>query len=95
MEAMEDYLSPSKKFWQAVRHPRRDKQCSTNSVYRAGGKMLTSTVDVVEWWKEYFEDLLNPTVKSSAEEAETGVEVDSSITQAKVTEVLTKCPGSG
>lgn len=35
MEAMEDYLSPSKKFWQAVRHPRREKQCSTNSV-RAG-----------------------------------------------------------
>ncbi|CAM4549683.1 unnamed protein product [Leuciscus chuanchicus] len=43
--------------------------------------------------KEYFEDLLNPTV-SSIEEAEAeGSEVDSSITQAEVTEAVKKLLG--
>ncbi|KAI3355947.1 hypothetical protein L3Q82_004493 [Scortum barcoo] len=40
-------------------------------------------------WKKYFEDLLNPTDLPSNEEAEAGdSEVDSSITQAEVTEVV-------
>ncbi|KAI3355624.1 hypothetical protein L3Q82_017913 [Scortum barcoo] len=59
---------------------------------RAGGELLTSTGgDIVgRWkWKKYFEDLLNPTDLPSNEEAEAGVsEVDSSITQAEVTEVV-------
>ncbi|KAI3375438.1 hypothetical protein L3Q82_021924, partial [Scortum barcoo] len=51
-----------------------------------GGELLTSTGDIVGRWKKYFEDLLNPTDLPSNEEAEAGVRVDSSITQAKVTE---------
>ncbi|KAI3354933.1 hypothetical protein L3Q82_004715 [Scortum barcoo] len=48
-------------------------QCS------AGGELLTSTGDIVGWWKKYFEDLLNPTDFPSNEEAEAGdSEVDSS-----------------
>ncbi|KAI3361528.1 hypothetical protein L3Q82_013677 [Scortum barcoo] len=44
---------------------------------------------IVGRWKKYFEDLLNPTDLPSNEEAEAGVsEVDSSITQAEVTEVV-------
>ncbi|KAI3351882.1 hypothetical protein L3Q82_020711, partial [Scortum barcoo] len=44
--------------------------------------------------KKYFEDLLNPTDLPSNEEAEDGdSEVDSSITQAKVTEVVRKLLG--
>ncbi|KAI3352517.1 hypothetical protein L3Q82_005461 [Scortum barcoo] len=59
--------------------------------YRAGGELLTSTGDIVGRWKKYFEDLLNPTDLPSSEEAEAGdSEVDSSITQAKVTEVVRK-----
>ncbi|KAI3374597.1 hypothetical protein L3Q82_021177 [Scortum barcoo] len=57
------------------------------SVYSAGGELLTSTEDIVGRWKKYFEDLLNPTDLPSSEEAEAGdSEVDSSITQAEVTE---------
>ncbi|KAI3357021.1 hypothetical protein L3Q82_003656 [Scortum barcoo] len=57
--------------------------------YRAGGELLTSTEDIVGRWKKYFEDLLNPTDLPSNEEAEDGdSEVDSSITQAEVTEVV-------
>ncbi|KAI3377397.1 hypothetical protein L3Q82_008587, partial [Scortum barcoo] len=45
--------------------------------------------DIVGRWKKYFEDLLNPTDLPSNEEAEDGdSEVDSSITQAEVTEVV-------
>ncbi|KAI3375226.1 hypothetical protein L3Q82_021728 [Scortum barcoo] len=89
-EAMEeDYRSASKRFWQTVRRLRRGKQYSANTVYSAGGELLTSTGDIVGWWKKYFEDLLNPTDLPSNEEAEAGVsEVDSSITQAEVTEVV-------
>ncbi|KAI3352139.1 hypothetical protein L3Q82_020951 [Scortum barcoo] len=87
-EAMEeDYRSASKRFWQTVRCLRRGKQYSANTVYSAGGELLTSTGDIVGRWKKYFEDLLNPTDLPSNEEAEAGVsEVDSSITQAEVTE---------
>ncbi|KAI3364980.1 hypothetical protein L3Q82_001146 [Scortum barcoo] len=93
-EAMEeDYQSALKKFWQTVRHLRRGKQCSANTVYSAGGELLTSTGDIVGLWKEYFEELLNPTDTPSTEEAEAeDSEVDSSITQAKVTEVVRKAP---
>ncbi|KAI3377937.1 hypothetical protein L3Q82_009067 [Scortum barcoo] len=84
----EDYRSASKRFWQTVRRLRRGKQYSANTVYSAGGELLTSTGDIVgRWKKKYFEDLLNPTDLPSNEEAEAGVsEVDSSITQAEVTE---------
>ncbi|KAI3372909.1 hypothetical protein L3Q82_023362 [Scortum barcoo] len=86
----EDYRSASKRFWQTVRRLRRGKQYSANTVYSAGGELLTSTGDIVVGrWKKYFEDLLNPTDLPSNEEAEAGVsEVDSSITQAEVTEVV-------
>ncbi|KAI3365343.1 hypothetical protein L3Q82_010131 [Scortum barcoo] len=61
-----------------------------------GGELLTSTGDIVGRWKKYFEDLLNPTDLPSNEEAEAGVsEVDSSITQAEVTEVVHEAPRSG
>ncbi|KAI3374056.1 hypothetical protein L3Q82_022610 [Scortum barcoo] len=91
-EAMEeDYRSASKRFWQTVRRLRRGKQYSANTVYSAGGELLTSTGDIVGRWKKYFEDLLNPTDLPSNEEAEAGdSEVDSSITQAEVTEVVRK-----
>ncbi|KAI3372506.1 hypothetical protein L3Q82_022982 [Scortum barcoo] len=87
----EDYRSASKRFWQTVRRLRRGKQYSANTVYSAGGELLTSTGDIVGRWKKYFEDLLNPTDLPSSEEAEAGdSEVDSSITQAEVTEVVRK-----
>ena len=73
-EAMEeDYHSASRrKFWQTIRRLRRGKQSSTNTVYSGGGELLTSTGDIVGRWKEYFENLLNPTDTPSIEEAEAG-----------------------
>ncbi|KAK3532983.1 hypothetical protein QTP70_006201 [Hemibagrus guttatus] len=84
-----DYQMTSGKFWQNVRHLRRGKQLSTNTVYIGGGELLASTGDIVGRWKEYFEDLLNPTDTPSVEEPEAeDSEVDSFITEAEVTEVV-------
>ncbi|KAI3377398.1 hypothetical protein L3Q82_008588 [Scortum barcoo] len=81
----------------AVDRYRQAKQAAARTVLEAktrvweefGGELLTSTEDIVGRWKKYFEDLLNPTDLPSNEEAEDGdSEVDSSITQAEVTEVV-------
>ena len=48
---------------------RRGKQCPVNTVYSGGDVLLTSTKDVVDRWREYFEDLLNLTDTPSSEEA--------------------------
>ncbi|KAK3542821.1 hypothetical protein QTP70_004326 [Hemibagrus guttatus] len=94
-EAMEkDYRTASGKFWQTVRRLRRGKQLSANTVYSRGGELLASTGDIVERWKEYFEDLLNPTDTPSIEEPEAeDSEVDSFITQTEVTEVVQQLLG--
>lgn len=60
-KAMEnDHRSASKKFWQAIRRLRKEKQCSANTVYSGGGKLLTSTRGIVGQWKENSEEFLNP-----------------------------------
>ncbi|KAK3555302.1 hypothetical protein QTP86_014896, partial [Hemibagrus guttatus] len=94
-EAMEkDYRTASGKFWQTVRRLRRGKQLSANTVYGGGGEFLVSTGDIVGRWKEYFEDLLNPTDTPSVEEPEAeDSEVNSFITQAEVTEVVQQLLG--
>ncbi|KAK3540137.1 hypothetical protein QTP70_026880 [Hemibagrus guttatus] len=65
-----DYRTASGKFWQTVRRLRRGKQLSANTVYSGGGELLASTGHIVGRWKEYFEDLLNPTDTPSVEEPE-------------------------
>lgn len=76
----EDFQSVSKKLWQIVQRLGRRRQFTTDTVYCVGGELLTG--DVVQRWMEYFDDLLNPAVMSSAEEAETGdLGDDLSITQ--------------
>ena len=94
-EAMEkDFRLAPRRFWQTIRRLRRGKQCFTNTVYSGDGALLTSTGDVVRRWKEYFEDLLNPTNTSSVEDAESGDSGgDSAITGAEVTEVVKKLHG--
>ncbi|KAK3527289.1 hypothetical protein QTP86_018597 [Hemibagrus guttatus] len=89
-----DYRTASGKFWQTVRRLRRGKQLSANTVYSGGRELLVLTGDIVGRWKEYFEDLLNPTDTPSVEEPEAeDSEVDSFITQAEVTEVVQQLLG--
>ncbi|KAK3565056.1 hypothetical protein QTP86_032481, partial [Hemibagrus guttatus] len=89
-----DYWTASGKFWQTIRRLRRGKQLSANTEYSGGGELLASTGDIVGRWKEYFEDLLNPTDTPSIEEPEAeDSEVDSFITQAEVTEVVQQLLG--
>ncbi|TWW74691.1 hypothetical protein D4764_14G0006940 [Takifugu flavidus] len=88
-EAMEnDFRTASKRFWTTIRRLRKGKQCTVNTVYSGDGVLLTSTRDVVDRWKEYFEDLLNPTNTPSSEEAGPGdLEMGSRISGAEVAEV--------
>ncbi|XP_066511023.1 uncharacterized protein [Hoplias malabaricus] len=67
---------------------RESRKFSTNTVYGGDGELLTSTGDIIRWWKKYLEDLLNPTSTSSTEEVEFGDPGEgSSITGAEVPEV--------
>ncbi|TWW77463.1 hypothetical protein D4764_12G0008530 [Takifugu flavidus] len=94
-EAMEnDFRTASKRFWTTIRRLRGGKQCTVNTVYSGDGVLLTSTRDVVDRWKEYFEDLLNPTNTPSSEEVEPGdLEMGSRISGAEVAEVVKKLLG--
>ncbi|TWW73510.1 hypothetical protein D4764_15G0009040 [Takifugu flavidus] len=67
-----DFRTASKRFWTTIRRLRKGKQCTVNTVYSGDGVLLTSTRDVVDRWKEYFEDLLNPTNTPSCEEVGPG-----------------------
>ncbi len=84
-----DFQTASKRFWTTIRRFRRGKQCTVNTVFSGDGALLTSTQDIVDQWKEYFKDLLNPTDMPSFEEAGPGNPgVDSSISGAEVAEVV-------
>lgn len=59
-EAMErDYKLALNRFWQTIRHLWRGKQFFANMVFSVSGELVTLKKDIVGWWKEYFEDLLN------------------------------------
>ncbi|KAK0135736.1 Craniofacial development protein 2 [Merluccius polli] len=89
-----DFRTASKRFWTTIRRLRRGKQCIVNTVYGGDGALLTSTRDVVDRWKEYFEDLLNPTDTPSGKEAGPGDSgVGSPISGAEVAEVVRKLLG--
>ncbi|XP_072565970.1 uncharacterized protein [Paramormyrops kingsleyae] len=94
-EAMEnDFRTASRRFWSTIRCLRAGKRCSINTVYGGDGALLISALDVVGRWKEYFEDLLNPTDTPSNEEAESGdLMVDLPISGAEVAEVVKKLLG--
>ena len=87
-ETMEnDFRAASKRFWTTIRRLRRGKQCIVNTVYGGDSALLTSTRNVVDRWKEYLEDLLNPTDRPG----DSGV--GSPISGAEVAEVVRKLLG--
>ncbi|TWW67426.1 HEAT repeat-containing protein 3 [Takifugu flavidus] len=89
-----DFRTASKRFWTTIRRLRKGKQCTVNAVYSGDGVLLTSTRDVVDRWKEYFEDLLNPTNGPSNEEAgPRDLGIGSHISGAEVAEVVKKLLG--
>ena len=95
-EAMEkDFHSTPKKFWQIVRRLRRGKQNPVHTVFSAGGELLTSMESIVGRWKEYFEDLLNPTTHSEEETKPEDFGLNFPITGAEVARAVKQlCSGS-
>uniref|UniRef100_A0A8C6MDN2 Endonuclease/exonuclease/phosphatase domain-containing protein n=1 Tax=Nothobranchius furzeri TaxID=105023 RepID=A0A8C6MDN2_NOTFU len=96
-EAMEkDYRSAPKRFWQTVRRLRRGRQQLAHTVYTGDGELLTSTGAIVGQWKEYFEELLNPTYAHSKEEPEFGdLGLACPVSGAEVAEVVKQLHISG
>lgn len=85
----EDYRSAPKRFWQTIWRLRGGRRQLAHTVYSGGGELLTSTGDIVGRWKEYFEELLNPTNMYSSEETGTGVSgAGRPISGAEVAEVV-------
>ncbi|XP_023284603.1 receptor-type tyrosine-protein phosphatase F-like [Seriola lalandi dorsalis] len=91
----EDYCSAPKRFWQTIRRLRGGRRQLAHTVYSGGGELLTSTEDIVGRWKEYFEELLNPTNTYSVEETEPrDLGMDGLISGAEVAEVVKQlCDG--
>ncbi|TWW62405.1 hypothetical protein D4764_04G0010520 [Takifugu flavidus] len=88
-----DFRTASKRFWTTIRRLRKGKQCTVNAAYSGDGVLLTLTRDVVDRWKEYFEDL-NPTNTPSIQEAGPGdLGIGSHISGAEVAEVVKKLLG--
>ena len=65
-----DFRLASRKFSQTVQHLRKGRQGFTQAVYSWGRELMTHTGDIIERWKEHFEELLNLVNTSSVEEAE-------------------------
>lgn len=77
-----DYCSVSKKFWQTIQCLRRGKEYSANTFYSVDRDLLTSTGNIIRWWKKYFKEPLNPVVTLSTKAVEAGDSEDASaITQ--------------
>ncbi|TWW77409.1 hypothetical protein D4764_12G0007990 [Takifugu flavidus] len=61
-EAMEeDFRSAPRTFWQTVRCLRGGRRQLAHTVLRVHGELLMSSGAIIRRWKEYFQELLNPT----------------------------------
>ena len=64
-ERMEsDYRSASKVFWQTIKRLRKSSNGSVQVVKDKQGGILADDQAILDRWKEYFEELLNPTSAS-------------------------------
>ncbi|TWW56043.1 hypothetical protein D4764_08G0000300 [Takifugu flavidus] len=94
-EAMEeDFRSAPRRFWQTVRRLRGGRRQLTHTVLGVHGELLTSPGAIIRRWKEYFQELLNPTNTYPQGGTESDdQEVDHPISGAEVAEVVKQLPG--
>ena len=50
-----DFQTALKRFWTTIQRLRKEQQSTINTVYSWDGVLLTSTKDVVDQWRKYFE----------------------------------------
>ncbi|XP_056880293.1 uncharacterized protein LOC130520623 [Takifugu flavidus] len=96
-EAMkEDFRSAPRRFFQTVRRLRGGRRQLAHTVLGARGELLTSSGAISRRWKEYFQELLNPTNTYPQGVTESDdQEVDHPISGAEVAEVVKQLPGGG
>ncbi|TWW77627.1 hypothetical protein D4764_12G0010170 [Takifugu flavidus] len=67
-----------------------------HTVLGVHGELLTSSGAIIQWWKEYFQELLNPTNTYPQGGTESDdQEVDHPISRAEVAEVVKQLPSGG
>lgn len=89
-----DCQSALRRLKQSVRHLKRGKQCSANTVYSTCVELLSFTEGNVGQRKDYVREVLNCNDTPSSEESKAGgSEVDSTNTQVKVTKAVRKLFG--
>ncbi|TWW61106.1 hypothetical protein D4764_05G0011960 [Takifugu flavidus] len=95
-EAMEeDFQSAPRRFWQTVQRLRGSRRQLAHTVLGVRGELLTSPGEIIQRWKEYFQELLYPTNTYPQGGTESDdQEVDHPISGAEVAEVVKQLPGS-
>ena len=86
-----NFREAPKVFWQTIRRLRTGKIASIKSVKDRKGEILTGEEEILQRWREYFEELLNPVnhgdqileLQSRAENSPTQAEVEAAIKSLK------------
>ena len=86
-----NFRDAPKVFWQTIRRLRAGKVASIKSVKDRKGEILTGEEEILQRWREYFEELLNPVdhgdqsleLQSRAENSPTQAEVEAAIKSLK------------
>ncbi len=69
-EAMEKDFQSAPSVWKTIRPYKREKQGTIQVVHSKDEKLLTLTEEIIKWWRQHFEEPLNPTNPPSTIEAE-------------------------
>ncbi|TWW73420.1 hypothetical protein D4764_15G0008140 [Takifugu flavidus] len=92
----EDFRSAPRRFWQTVRHLRGGRRQLAHTVLGLRGELLTFPGAIIRRWKEYFQELLNPTNTYPQGGTESDdQEVGHPISGAEVAEIVKQLPGGG
>lgn len=84
-----DYQSAKKVFWQTIRRLRGGKRTATPTIFDSQGKPISSEKAILERWRKYFADLLNPATSTSTDtEPETPLGDDDEITEENVASAI-------
>ncbi|TWW57306.1 hypothetical protein D4764_07G0000250 [Takifugu flavidus] len=90
----EDFRSAPRRFWQTVRRLRGGRRQLAHTVLGVRGELLTSPGAIIRGWKEYFQELINPTNTYPQGGTESDDQkVDHPISGVEVAEAVKQLPG--
>ena len=84
----DDFKMANKVFWQTIRHLRRKRSRAAFLIEGSNGVTLKDQGAILNRWRKYFSDLLNPLVAASTQNHEEQVGKDIQITEAVVNALI-------